>query len=84
MPKVAALYETLRGSPRRVMHFRDFVRILVAFGFACVRQTGSHRVFEHPAVPKPLIVQPRGKEAAPYQLQEFLDMVETSGLRLGE
>jgi predicted RNA binding protein YcfA (HicA-like mRNA interferase family) len=84
MVNASALYEKLRRSPRRVLKFRDFDRILLAFGFVCVRQHGSHRVYEHPALMRPLIVQPRRGEAKAYQQQEFLDMVSAYDLRLDE
>lgn len=56
----------------------------MAFGFRCARRRGSHRVYEHASVPRPLIVQPHGSEAKAYQQQEFLDMVADYDLRLGE
>lgn len=84
MAKPCILYQKLERSPRAVLRFRDFERLLIAFGFVCVRRRGSHRVYEHSGVPRPLIVQPRGNEAKAYQQQEFLDMVVTYGLRLGE
>ena len=84
MAKVSALYERLQGSPRRVLQFRDFDKLLVAFGFTCVRRRGSHRVYEHPALLRPLIVQSRRGEAKAYQQQEFLDMVAAYDLRLSE
>ena len=83
MPKAPVLYEKLQRLPRKALQFRDFNKVLVAFGFTCVRRRGSHRVYEHPAVPRPLIVQSSGNEAKAYQQQEFLDMVEAYGLRLG-
>jgi predicted RNA binding protein YcfA (HicA-like mRNA interferase family) len=84
MVKASAIYEKLQGSPRKVLRFRDFTRLLVAFGFISVRRRGSHEVYEHPALPRPLIVQPRRGEAKAYQQQEFLDMVAAYDLRLSE
>lgn len=84
MAKASAVLEKLQRSPRKALRFRDFERLLVAFGFTCVRRRGSHRVYEHAAVPRPLIVQPHGSEAKAYQQQEFLDMVATYDLRLAE
>jgi predicted RNA binding protein YcfA (HicA-like mRNA interferase family) len=84
MVKASAIYETLQSSPRAVLRFRDFIKLLAAFGFICVRRRGSHRVYEHPALPRPLIVQPRQGEAKAYQQQEFLDMVAAYDLRLSE
>ena len=70
------LYERLRHSPGRPIAFREFERVIAAFGFVHLRTSGSHRSYEHPQVPRLLIVQPRGKDAKPYQQREFLDMVE--------
>ena len=84
MAKHSELYEKLRHSPRKVLRFRDFERLLVAFGFVCVRRRGSHRVYEHRALPRPLIVQPSRTEAKAYQQQEFLDMIAAYDLRLAE
>jgi predicted RNA binding protein YcfA (HicA-like mRNA interferase family) len=80
--KASALYEKLQQSPGRPLRFRDFERLLAAFGFVCVRRRGSHRVFEHPDLPRPLIVQPHRNEAKAYQQQEFLDMVAAYDLGL--
>ena len=84
MVKASAAYEKLQRSPRKALRFRDFERLLVGFGFTCVRRRGSHRVYEHAAVPRPLIVQPHRNEAKVYQQQEFLDMVAGYDLRLVE
>lgn len=84
MVKASALFEKMQRSPRKVLKFRDFERLLGAFGFICVRHRGSHLVYEHPLVPRPLIVQPRRGEAKAYQQQEFLDMVAAYDLRLRE
>jgi predicted RNA binding protein YcfA (HicA-like mRNA interferase family) len=84
MAKPAALFQKLEDSPRKPLRFRDFERVLLAFGFVRVRQRGSHRVYEHCAAPRPLIIQPSGAEAKAYQQQEFLDMVAAYDLRLTE
>ncbi len=84
MVKTSALYEKLQRSPGKPLQFREFERLLVAFGFLCVRRRGSHLVFEHPDLARPLIVQPRRNEAKAYQQQEFLDMVAAYDLRLPE
>lgn len=66
------------------MRFRDFQRILEAFGFALDRINGSHHNYRHPRVSRPLSVQPRGNMAKPYQIQQFLDIVEEFGLKMDE
>lgn len=62
--------------------FRDFERVLLAFGFRHDRTKGSHRIYVHPRIPRPLSIQPRGGEAKPYQVRQFLDMVEQYGLTI--
>lgn len=82
MVKDAAFYDNLVRSPRKVLRFRDFERLLLAFGFICVRQRGSHRAYKHPRVPDVLTIQPDGKDARPYQVRKFLDMKEQFHLEL--
>jgi len=82
MSRIAKLYAWLVANPRALMSFRDFEHILVAFGFTHTRTSGSHRAYHHAAINKTLIIQPRGKDAKPYQVQQFLDMVEAYHLKL--
>ena len=64
------------------IRFDDFVLVLEHFGFVLDRVQGSHHVFVHPEIPELLSVQPRkdGK-AKPYQLRQFLKLVEEYSLR---
>jgi predicted RNA binding protein YcfA (HicA-like mRNA interferase family) len=80
--KSARLYQRLLDDPKREVSFRDFARLLAAFGFTLDRTVGSHRQYVHPAVPRPLPVQPSGKEAKRYQVRQFLDIVEEYGLHI--
>lgn len=84
MTRIAKLYAWASSNPRAPMPFRDFERLLRAFGFIELRQRGSHRSFQHPNRARLLVVQPRGGEAKPYQIKEFLDMVGECGLELDE
>lgn len=81
MVKPAKLYARLLES-RTSMRFRDFQRVLEAFGFLLDRVNGSHHQYRHPKVPRPLSIQPKGNEAKPYQIDQFLDMVEEFGLKI--
>lgn len=84
MTKTAKLYVWIVANPRAAISFRDFERLLTAFGFEWDRTRGSHRQYVHPRVPRPLPVQPGGKDAKPYQVREFLDMIEKYDLRVEE
>ena len=83
MVKPSKLYEKLLAT-RGPMHFRDFQRVLEAFGFTLDRVKGSHHNYKHRRVARPLSVQPRGNMAKPYQVEQFLDMVEEFGLTMDE
>ena len=81
MTQIEKLYARLVQS-RTAMRFADFERILKAFGFTLERISGSHHIYGHPRVPRRLSIQPRGGQAKPYQIDQFLDMVEEFGLEM--
>ena len=83
MTQIEKLYAQLIAN-RTAMRFRDFRRILEAFGFTLDRINGSHHIFKHSAVSRALSIQPRGDKAKPYQLDQFLDIVEEFGLKIGK
>ena len=78
MTKPAKLYELLRRNPSMVVAFRDFIRLIEAFGFEYKRSKGSHRSYLHPRVSEVVTIQPLGKDAARYQVDDFLEMVSSS------
>lgn len=84
MVKAAKLYAHILDNPKGFVAFRDFERLLRAFGFTLDRTVGSHRQYVHPEVPRSLPVQPEGKDAKRYQVREFLELVETYGLHIEE
>ena len=84
MVKPLRLYEKLQQSPNLVIAFRDFERLVLAFGFVLHRTRGSHRAYKDRNVPELLTVRPKGKDAKPYQIRKFLDMMEQFGLELDE
>lgn len=84
MTKPSKLYQQLLSGRAGIISFRDFVRLLEAFGFAHDRTVGSHRQYVHPLVPRSLPVQPVGKDAKKYQVRELLEIVEAYGLHIEE
>jgi len=80
MTRIDKLYATLLSSPNAPIAFRDFEKLLAAFGFKHARTTGSHRQYTHPKLTRPFPVQPSGKEAKRYQVREFLELVEEHSL----
>lgn len=81
MTQIEKLYARLVKN-RAAMRFADFERILKSFGFTLDRINGSHHIYKHPAVLRRLSIQPRGGQAKPYQIDQFLDMVEEFGLEM--
>jgi len=78
------LYARLSSGGGGSISFRDFERLLRAFGFTLDRTVGSHRHYVHPLVRRPFPVQPSGNDAKRYQVREFLELVERYGLHIEE
>ena len=84
MTRIMKLYAWIRANPRASVPFREFERLVVAFGFTHERTTGSHRQYTHPDVPVVVNIQPRGKEAKSYQIQQFLAICAEYGLTMDD
>jgi predicted RNA binding protein YcfA (HicA-like mRNA interferase family) len=69
------LQSLLRDAYRKPIAFRDFEKLLKAYGFRHARTTGSHRQYTHPKVPRAFPVQPEGKDAKRYQVRELLALM---------
>ncbi|WP_394269646.1 type II toxin-antitoxin system HicA family toxin [Qipengyuania sp.] len=83
MTRIDKLYARILASPGSSLTFREFEKLLRAFGFEHGRTTGSHMIWVHPQLTRPLPVQRSGKEAKPYQVREFLELIEEHGLYIG-
>jgi predicted RNA binding protein YcfA (HicA-like mRNA interferase family) len=70
----------MRGSGS--IAFRDLERLLLKLGFQLDRISGSHRIYIHPKVPRPISIQPIGKDTKRYQIRQIRDIIEEFGLRL--
>jgi len=64
--------------------FADLVSVIEGFGFRLSRMSGSHHIYVHPDVPEPLNLQEVDGKAKPYQIRQFLRLVELYDLKLGE
>ncbi len=81
MNKRKLLKKALAGG--RNLAFREFVALVEAFGFRLARIAGSHHIFERPGIPELVNVQNRSGQAMPYQVRQFLELVEQYNLALG-
>ncbi len=75
------LLRLMRGSLANVS-FADMRRLVEGFGFSLIRTSGSHHIFVHPDAPSQLNLQEVGGEAKPYQIRQFLRIVERYNLTL--
>lgn len=78
-----ALLRRIISCPRNA-RFADLVTLARAFGFVLDRIKGSHHIFKHPNIPELLNFQEVDGKGKPYQIRQFLDLVERYRLTLGE
>jgi hypothetical protein len=78
------LLNRLAGGDRRNVGFTEFRRLVEGFGFVLRRVSGSHHIYTHPQVARPLSLQPLRREAKPYQIGQFLSIVEEYGLSMDD
>lgn len=70
-----------RGSLANV-RFEEMRRLVEAFGFRLRSVRGSHHVFLHPGLRELINLQEVEGEAKPYQIRQFLRLVERYALEL--
>lgn len=66
------------------VRFDDLRSLAEGFGFRLSRVNGSHHIFVHPAIEELLNVQKVGGDAKPYQVRQFLQLVERHNLTLDD
>ena len=76
--------ERIRRGQVRNVEFDDLVRLLEAVGFRLDRVRGSHRVFRHPRVGRPIVLQDVAGQAKGYQVRQVLQVIESYNLAPGE
>jgi len=64
--------------------FADMVNLVEGFGFTRIRDSGSHHIFSHTGVRELVNLQNVGGQAKPYQIRQFLRLVERYNLKLEE
>ena len=81
MPPRKLLQRLARGQLNNVP-FADMVTLVEAFGFKRARTAGSHHIFCHPGISELINLQDVKGEAKPYQVRQFLRLVEKYNIRL--
>ena len=64
--------------------FREMVTLVEGFGFQLKRVQGSHHIFGREDIPEQVNIQEVKGEAKPYQVRQFLRIVERYNLKVGE
>lgn len=82
MKKRKILEKVLAGSKN--IRFNEMITLVEAFGFRLSRTSGSHHIFIHPEVREMVNLQEVNGKAKPYQIQQFLQLVERYNLELGD
>jgi len=80
MNKRRILKKALSGSGN--IRFAEMVALVEAFGYRLARVSGSHHIFVHPDTPVLLNLQEVGGRAKPYQIRQFLRLIERYNLRM--
>lgn len=64
--------------------FRDITGLVEAFGFRLRRVSGSHHIYARPGVPELVNLQEVKGQAKPFQIRQFLRLVERYSLTMEE
>ena len=81
MTKKQKILQKALSSPKNV-RFSEMVTLVEAFGFRLSRVKGSHHIFVHPQVRELINLQNVGGKAKPYQIRQFLRLVERYNLTM--
>ncbi len=80
MKKQKLLRKALAGS--RNISFDEMMSLVEAFGFRLSRVNGSHHIFVHDVISELVNLQEVDGKVKPYQVRQFLKLVERYNLRL--
>ena len=80
MSKQKLLKKALAGSKN--IRFADMITLVEAFGFRLSRVAGSHHIFTHSDVPELVNLQEVNGKAKPYQIRQFIKLVERYNLTI--
>jgi hypothetical protein len=77
------LLQKIVNNPKNIK-FNDFVAIVESFGFIKLRAKGSHIIFFNSLINEMINIQNFKGQAKPYQIKQFLYLVEKYNLEMSE
>jgi len=80
MKRRKLLQKLLSGS--RNVRFTEVSSCAEAFGFRLARISGDHHIYVHPDIPELLNLQDVKGKAKPYQIKQFLELIERYNLQM--
>jgi predicted RNA binding protein YcfA (HicA-like mRNA interferase family) len=83
MNKKKLLQQILQSRGKNVL-FADFITIIEAFEFRLDRVNGSHHIFINQEYKQLISVQSDGKDAKPYQIRQFITIIEKFNIKMEE
>jgi predicted RNA binding protein YcfA (HicA-like mRNA interferase family) len=75
------LLQKILGGSKNI-RFTEMVTLVESFGFKLNRTDGSHHIFSRPGIPELVNLQDVKGQAKPYQIRQFLKLVEKHDLKL--
>ena len=78
------LLTRLTNGHHKNVSFSDFTNLVEAFGFRLDHIKGSHRLYLHRYTKDGLNLQSMDGEAKPYQIKQFLEMIDEYSLTMKE
>ncbi len=79
--KSRKLLQKILGGSKNI-RFTEMVNLVKSFGFKLNRTDGSHHIFSRPDIPELVNLQDVKGQAKPYQIRQFLKLVEKHDLKL--
>ncbi|MCI0771579.1 MAG: type II toxin-antitoxin system HicA family toxin [Chloroflexi bacterium] len=76
------LLRRLTQGALRNVSFSDMMNLVEGFGFRLSRTSGSHHLFTHSNLTELLNMQSVHGEAKPYQIRQFLRLVERYNIQM--
>ena len=83
MSKPEKLFAKIKNNPQDI-RFDEICKIAEVFGFRCKGGKGSHKVYSRKGIPEILNFQNVKGRAKPYQIKQFLKIIEDYNLTMKE